>query len=159
LVDLGAIRQELSKEEEIKEGGILTIKSLQEFISQSVKLTGAKRIVLDSLTAIALRYSEVAKIRQDFFRLGRFFRNLNATTLLTTEAVEGSLELTRYGIEQFITDSFVYIRLKDVQGQGLIRTIQIRKARHTNHDLYEHPVIFTDKGIEVSPEKSFFGDF
>ncbi|MHA1830325.1 MAG: ATPase domain-containing protein, partial [Candidatus Helarchaeota archaeon] len=138
LADLGAIRKELSIEEEVQSGGLLDLDSLIEYIKGVISLTDAKRLVLDSLTAIGIKYHETSTIRQALFRLGRFLRVLGSTVLVTTESIPYQNKYTRFGIEQFIADSFILLNLTEINGI-LKRTKLVRKMSHTNHDLHVHP--------------------
>jgi KaiC/GvpD/RAD55 family RecA-like ATPase len=60
--------------------------------------------------------------------------------------------MTRYGVEQFLADSFLHLALEDVKGE-LRRTLTVRKMRFTKHDTGKHPVHITRDGLVVAEER------
>ena len=60
--------------------------------------------------------------------------------------------LTRFGIEQFLADSFLHLALDEVKGE-LRRTLTVRKMRFTRHDTGRHPVHITADGLVVAEER------
>jgi KaiC/GvpD/RAD55 family RecA-like ATPase len=85
------------------------------------------------------------------FAFTRFLRESKVTSLLVTESPEGG-RLTRFGIEQFLADSFLHLALEDVKGD-LRRTLTVRKMRFTRHDTGKHPVHITADGLVVAEER------
>ncbi|MHA1230669.1 MAG: ATPase domain-containing protein [Candidatus Helarchaeota archaeon] len=158
IADLGSIRKELSIEEEVQTGGLLDVNSLIEYIKGIVSLTGASRLVIDSMTALGIKYNESGIIRQVLFRLGRFLREINSTVLITTESIPYQNKLTRFDIEQFISDSFILLNLIEING-SLKRTLIIRKMRQTNHDMNVHQYKITSKGFEILRGNDFYNRF
>jgi circadian clock protein KaiC len=151
IIDLGDLRKECNLEEEM-EVGLLAFSTLNEFLQKHLNVTNAKRLVIDSVTAVGLYYQSVEVLRREMFRFSRMLKDHKITSLLITESIEGAGQLTRYGIEQFIADSFIVMGLEDVKGE-LRRTITVRKARFTKHDTAIHPLLITNNGIEVSAEE------
>ncbi|MDY6965511.1 MAG: ATPase domain-containing protein [Halobacteriota archaeon] len=154
IIDLGEIRKEIKKEEEISRG-IISFEALQEALESIIKFSKAKRFALDSLTAVGLAYSASSELRQDMFRFVRFLRDKAVTSLLITESVEGTPGLTRYGVEQYIADSLIVVGLESIKGE-LRRTICVRKMRFTKHDTSIHPFLIMEDGIEISPKEKVF---
>ena len=142
LIDLG----------EIRPGGkdrkaVVGFDELQDFLKTTLPKTGAKRLVVDSLSAVGPYYPTPEDFRERMFSFSRFLRNAKVTTLLVSEAVEGE-GLTRYGVEQFLADSFVYLGLEEIKGE-LRRTLTIRKMRFTRHDTAKHPFHIGTAGVDV----------
>jgi KaiC/GvpD/RAD55 family RecA-like ATPase len=125
-IDLGEMRK-LSKGDEF-----LDFDSLESMLAGLIDATDAKRLVVDSLAVLGLHYDNLNDFRRELFQFGRFLSEKNITSILVTEAGEGG-DLTRFGIEQFIADSFIYLGLDNVKGE-LRRTIVIRKMRLTNNE-------------------------
>ena len=164
LMDMGTIRLMASRgtitrmfdhqrdlESQIIETGIIDFEALQMLLAGEqgiLATTGATRLVIDSVTALGLHYTSVEDLRLDMFRFSRFLKEHKVTCLLITESIEGQY-LTRYGIEQFMTDSFIVLRLENQRGE-LRRTLNVRKMRFTNHDSAIHPYIITQNGMEIS---------
>jgi len=118
-------------------------------IIKNVKEIKAKRLVIDSITLIS-EYSENAlHMRENLARLFNQLKNLGVTTLVTSEVEEGSQLLSRNGIEEFLVDAVIVLKVGiDVVG-GKPRSLLIKKMRRTNHDLNTHPFEITDRGITL----------
>lgn len=143
-VDLGEMRK-LSKADEF-----LDFDSLESMLTGLIDATGAKRLVVDSLAVLGLHYDNLNDFRRELFQFGRFLSEKEITSLLVTEAGEKG-GLTRFGVEQFLSDSFIFLGLDNVKGE-LRRTIVVRKMRLTNHDICVHPFLITNKGLKVSSD-------
>jgi circadian clock protein KaiC len=152
LLDLGEVRRRLETSEE---EGVVGFEAIINLLKNLLKFTGAKRMAVDSVTAVGLYYEDSpGKLRRELFKFAGFLKEQNITTLIVTESIEDG-ELTRYGIEQFIADSFIVLGLEDVKGE-LRRTITVRKMRFTKHDTMKHPMLITSSGINVSAESKVF---
>ncbi len=152
LLDMSAIRRKCSED---MEEDMVGFQALQKLLENLLNYSGAKRLAVDSLTAIGLYYNEASGIlRRELFRFGAFLKEKNVTSLLITESLENG-ELTRYGIEQFVGDSFITMGLEEMKGE-LRRTITVRKMRFTKHDTAKHPLLITPQGMQISPEAKVF---
>jgi len=143
VIDLGALRAGKMEDGD----GMIGFKDLREFLENFLEINPVKRIVIDSLAAIGIYYKEIEKLREELFSFVRFLRSKDITTILTTESLEDGGR-TRFGVEQFITDSFIILGLEEKSGE-LRRSITIRKMRFTNHDTAKRPFHITKKGIEI----------
>ncbi len=146
LVDLGAIRAGSSRD-----GLAVGLQELEDFLKSCIGSTRARRVVVDSLSAVGLRYRSLPELREELFAFTRFLRDTEVTSLLITEAPETG-RLTRFGVEQFLADSFLYLGLDEVKGE-LRRTLTVRKMRFTRHDTGKHPVHITREGLIVAEER------
>jgi len=146
LLDMGELRTGRGDEEKM-----IGFLELQEFLQASFAKTPIDRLVIDSLSAVGLHYRSLRELRRELFSLVRFLRDKEVTTVLIAESVEGS-GLTRWGFEQFVSDSFVHLGLEETKGE-LRRTITVRKMRFTKHDTVKHPVRITSNGIVVEPDE------
>jgi KaiC/GvpD/RAD55 family RecA-like ATPase len=154
LVDVGKIRTKLRSEDDIKKG-VVGFWKLQNFLENFLKSTNAKRLVLDSITAAGLYYKEPEVLRQELFAFSAFLQEMEITSLLITESMNETGELTRYGVEQFIADSFINLGLERISGE-LRRSITIRKMRFTRHNTKVHPLLITNNGILIEAEAEVF---
>jgi len=145
LVDLGAIRMGSSKD------GIVGLPELQDFLRSCIASAHVQRVVLDSLCGAGLRYRSLPELREEMFTFTRFLRDTGVTSLLVTESPDTG-RLTRFGIEQFLADSFLHLALEEVKGE-LRRTLTVRKMRFTKHDTGKHPVHITPSGLVVAEER------
>ena len=118
-------------------------------IIKNVKDIKAKRLVIDSITLISEYSENNLHIRENLARLFNQLKDLGVTTLITSEVDEGSQLLSRHGIEEFLVDAVIILKVGiDVVG-GKPRSLLIKKMRRTNHDLNTHPLEITDRGIKL----------
>jgi len=153
LLDMSAIRKEAKTESETS---IVGFAALRDMLDNMIRLSNAKRLAVDSLTAMGFYYQAGNQdlFRPELFRFANFLKEKNLTTIVISESLERG-ELTRFGIEQFIADSFIVMELEKVKGE-LRRTLTVRKMRFTRHDTAIHPLLITDSGIEISPKSKVF---
>jgi KaiC/GvpD/RAD55 family RecA-like ATPase len=118
-------------------------------IAAAVEIGSAKRLVIDSLPGIGL-FTNTETMRAILMRLNTFIRNLQCTTLMTTETVEGSGALSRFGVEEFLATGVVFLAVES-KGNELRRKLVIRKMRGAKHSLKEFELLITEKGIVVMP--------
>ena len=146
LLDLGELRAGGKDAETMLDFG-----DLRDFLKSTLAKNNIDRLVIDSLSAIGLSYRSLRDLREELFLFSRFLHQSGVTSLLITESLENA-GLTRWGFEQFISDSFVYLGMEETKGE-LRRTITIRKMRFTKHDTVKHPLRITNKGIVVEADE------
>ncbi|MDG6225371.1 MAG: ATPase domain-containing protein [Candidatus Thermoplasmatota archaeon] len=149
IVDLGKMRMESSSIEEL-DWSLVSFETLQDFLKNHLNFSKAKRLVLDSITAAGIYYSNNEQMRRELFRFSRFLRDSDITSVIISETLEG--RESRYGIEEFIADSFLRLDYESTSGEYR-RTLTVRKMRFTKHDPLKHPFLIMDGGIEVSPDE------
>lgn len=146
LVDLGSLRAGRGADRVT-----VGLRDLEDFLRSALASANVRRVVVDSISAVGLRYRSLAELREEMFGFTRFLRESRVTSLLVTESPEGG-RLTRFGVEQFLADSFIHLALDEVKGE-LRRTLTVRKMRFTRHDTGRHPVHITPEGIVVAEER------
>lgn len=144
LIDLGEIRTE-------QERGVVSFREIMDFLDSFTAKANPKRLVLDSLPVVSLYYRNLEKFREELFTFSRYLRQQDLTSLLISESLDDR-GLTRFGVEQFVADSFIVLGLEDVRGE-LRRTVTVRKMRFTKHDTAKHPFLITPRGIEVMSQE------
>jgi KaiC/GvpD/RAD55 family RecA-like ATPase len=154
LIDVGKLRTKLRSEKDVKKG-IVGFAKLQNFLESFLKSTKANRLVLDSITAAGLFYKEPELLRQELFAFTAFLQEKEITSLLITESLNETGDVTRYGVEQFVADSFINLGLERISGE-LRRSITIRKMRFTRHNTKVHPLLIMNNGIVIEPESEVF---
>ena len=124
--------------------------ALLDVIKDIAKELEAKRLVIDSITALCYRLHSREMIRDFIFKLGTFLATIKCTTFLTSEVPPREFKFSQYGIEEFISDGIIF--LGDVErGGDLIRTLQIIKMRGVNHSRAKYAMSITSRGIELAP--------
>ncbi len=126
--------------------------SLAEEVYRAVEEIKARRLVIDSLSGLGIRFSEPSEVRNELFRIGALFGELNVTSLFIGEVNDPST-LSRAGVEQFVFQGLIVLSLSEVEGI-LQRDLLIWKMRQTIHSMKKHPLVITDKGIEIDVSRS-----
>ena len=136
--------------EKLREMLLLNPSTLVRTIVDVVKDTGAKRVVLDSVTAICNSLDDKAEIRDFIFRLGGELGPLECTTLLISEVPPREYKFSVFGVEEFISDGIIL--LGDFERKGnIIRTLQIVKMRGIEHSMNKQVMQITKDGIKLMP--------
>ncbi|MDY6788868.1 MAG: ATPase domain-containing protein [Candidatus Nanohaloarchaea archaeon] len=153
-------------EEKIEEGSLNIVKydpyqhdEIIDLIRSSIKENDAKRVVIDSLTALNLYVDSVKDVRKLILDMNAELRDLECTAFYVGEIKSSAPnEISRYGVEEFIADGVVTLRLAEM-GAELSNQILVRKMRGTDHDKKVHPFKFGDEGLKVyAKEKAFQGE-
>ena len=120
-----------------------------EMIIQEIAALNAKRLVIDSFSAMAQAFKDPIEARSVLHNIfTKLVRQMGCTTLLIVEVPTGSEKLG-LGIEEFVADGVIVLR-KDFHNDMVIREIEIQKMRGTR--LKQQKFLFTlDKGFKVFP--------
>ncbi len=131
-----------------------TFDELDFDIFKRIKEVNASRFVLDSLTLVALcaRGVEPIELRAKVFDFIMRLKKYGVTSLLVGEIPEESKGLSRFGFEEFVTDSVIVLHYLEYAAGGTPRSLLIRKMRRTNHGTDIYPIEVTKKGIVVKKE-------
>ena len=120
------------------------VKGVIEKLIQATKEIGAKRLVIDSITDLASRYSEDWQVRKIIHLINLVLHKLKLTSILISELETFS----SYKVEEYLADGVIWLRYDDKLRFG--RTILIRKMRGTNHSNKIYPYkIEGGKGISI----------
>ncbi len=122
-------------------------------ISKHVKRIGAKRLVVDSTTAFGVWMKDPGIIRSMLYDFTSKLKELDCTTLLTSETKGGKTEFSAFGVEEFISDAVIALYFSPPN-----RSIFIRKMRGTDHSKKVHPFQITQAGIEVKSKDEVLWD-
>ncbi|MDD3159360.1 MAG: ATPase domain-containing protein [Candidatus ainarchaeum sp.] len=117
-------------------------------LMRTIKKLKAKRVVIDSIPALGLNFENDNDIRKAVLKLVYLLSRTGVTTILTTEINEGSTQLGRYGVEEFVSDGVVVLHYMGIGTQSN-RTLHIRKMRATKHSEDLHPLEITPKGMVI----------
>jgi circadian clock protein KaiC len=110
------------------------------------------RVVIDSLSALVMTMEDDFERRKEIFQLIRILKSSQCTSLLVSEKMDaGDGMLSRYGIEEFLTDSLILLNFESI-GSTYSRTLSVRKMRKTKHSEEVHPIEISDKGICVKTD-------
>ena len=119
-------------------------------IEHAIKKVNAKRISIDSISAIFGRYRSIVKVRRELFRIAAGLKKIGVTAVITAERTEEYGEVARHGVEEFVADNVIIMR-NTLEEEKRRRTVEVLKFRGAYHQKGEFPFTISDKGIEVLP--------
>jgi KaiC/GvpD/RAD55 family RecA-like ATPase len=152
--DLGFNFEKLEEEGRFRFHESLTAKeaaapAVLESILEEIGKIGAKRLVIDSFSALAQAFREPHEARIILHTiLSRVVRYMGCTTILIVEVPHGE-EKIGLGVEEFVADGIIVLRRKRFDGR-ILRDLEILKMRGTPTP--EVQVVFTLKdGFKAFP--------
>ncbi len=128
------------------------IEDIIELISSSVKEVNAKRLVVDSVSAIGMYIRDPAEVRRSIYLLVLNLYKLGCTTILTSEIPPEQIQLSRFGVEEFLADGVIVLYYTRVNSY-FARAITVWKMRFTQHSQRIHPYKITENGVIVYPNE------
>jgi circadian clock protein KaiC len=133
----------------VKEQGVEPV--LQSILAEVTALK-AKRLLVDSFTALAQAFSELIDARIVLHViLGKIVRQMGVTTLLISEKPKGS-ESSTGGIEEYVADGVIALTFSSERGGYLSRKLQVTKMRGTNQSRAQLRYDIGKYGVRVFPE-------
>lgn len=115
----------------------------------AVQSVGARRVVLDTVEVLFGALDNEAIVRAEFARLLRWLKSEGLTTVITGERGQEG-QLTRFGIEEYVSDCVVVLdhRIRD---ELATRRLRVAKYRGSSHGTNEYPFLIRDNGLMVWP--------
>ncbi len=153
LVDATSMKIGLPSDEKYVDIRPFDTRSLLDQVISIQDEIGAKRCALDSTTSIGFMINDVSKFRVELLKISTTFEILGLTSIFTCEIVEGSQAISRFGVENFVTEGTIVLRFER-SGHVRIRTLEIVKMRGTKHSFRIHPFDIKDDGIIVYAEEA-----
>ncbi|HEX7536664.1 MAG TPA: circadian clock protein KaiC [Dermatophilaceae bacterium] len=133
----------------IIETGGFDLEALMVRLAYAVEKIGAKRVALDTVEALFSAFSgNPGLIRSELRRLFRWIKEQGLTAVITGERGEGML--TRYGIEEYVSDCVVVLDHRVVQ-EVSTRRMRVLKYRGSLHGCNEYPFLIGADGLQVLP--------
>jgi circadian clock protein KaiC len=143
----------ISLSQEIVKDDTIPFSYLARQISEKTRKIKAKRLVLDSLTALTFQsnQSEVI-IRYGVLGLFQLLTQLGCTSLMISETRfnQRSQPQSVVPLELFLATGVVNL-YTDVELEG-VRAVQVQKMRGINHDSAIHPFAITNDGITIDAQ-------
>jgi circadian clock protein KaiC len=133
---------------EIEETGDYDLEGLFIRLGYAIDSIGAKRVVLDTLETLFGGLGSEAILRAELRRLFRWLKDRQVTAVITAERGDGAL--TRYGIEEYVSDCVILLDNR-VTEQVATRRLRIVKYRGSAHGTNEYPFLIDQGGLEVVP--------
>ncbi len=133
---------------EIEETGEWNLDGLFLRIGTAIDAVGAKRLVIDTIETMFGAFSNTAVLRSELRRLFAWLKDRGVTAVITAERGDGTL--TRYGIEEYVSDCVIVLDHR-VTEQASTRRLRILKYRGSLHGTNEYPFLIGESGISVLP--------
>ncbi|SDT08866.1 circadian clock protein KaiC [Nocardioides scoriae] len=132
------------------EAGQFDLTGLFLRLQLAVDSIGAKRVVLDTIEVLFAALPNHAVVRSELSRLFRWLKERDLTVVITGERGGGTDQLTRIGIEEFVSDCVVVLDHRVEDGLST-RRMRITKYRGSLHGTNEYPFLITARGLTVVP--------
>ena len=128
----------------------IDVRAVVADLASYVEHIGAKRIVFDPIAPIVFGEESLARVQEYIRKIILAIQDsLQCTVLVTSSILPETVALSRYGIEEFITDGVIVLGIGRREGQRT-RTLFIRKMRGTATDLNVHAFeILPSEGIVI----------
>ena len=120
-------------------------------IEYAIKKVKAKRVVIDSVSALFTHFQDPGIIRRELYRLTYKLKQLNVTCIMTAERPIEDGQISRYGVEEFVSDNVILLHNRLTEQGERERTIEILKFRGSSHDSQEAALIVGDPGVSLYP--------
>ncbi len=115
-----------------------------------VEALQAKRVVVDSVSVFLHKVGDPQLSREKIFHLCSIIQNAHAVGFLATDIPYGSLQVSRFGVEETVVDG-VIILSSTQEGLERWRYIEVYKLRNTAHLKGRHNMVIGPGGISVFP--------
>ncbi len=136
---------------EIEESGEYDLEGLFVRLDYAIKSVGAKRVVLDTLEVLFAGLGDTQILRAEIRRLFAWLKEREVTAIITAEQGDGAL--TRYGIEEYVSDCVMLLDNR-VREQITTRRLRVVKYRGSAHGTNEYPFLIDAQGLSVLPVTS-----
>ena len=133
---------------EIEESGDYDLEGIFVRLGYAIDKVGAKRVVLDTIEALFSSLTDSGVLRAELRRLFGWLKDRGVTAIITAERGDG--QLTRYGIEEYVSDCVILLDNR-VQEQVTTRRLRVVKYRGSAHGTNEYPFLIDSQGISVMP--------
>lgn len=130
--------------------GNFDLSALIERLQYAIHKYKARRVAIDSITAVFQQYEAASVVRREIFRLVARLKQIGVTTIITTERTEEYGAIASFGVEEFVADNVAIVR-NVLEGERRRRTMEILKLRGTTHMKGEYPFTITNDGVNIFP--------
>lgn len=123
------------------------LEDILEVLENSIRETGAKRIVIDSVSALGIYMREISDLRRTIVQMCAVMKKNDCTALLLSEMPRHDA-LSRFGVEEFAVDGVIAMQ-KITHENEYRNVISIPKMRQSNHSKKIHHYDITHRGVVV----------
>ena len=120
-------------------------------IEHAIKKVSARRVSVDSVSAIFTQLVDSTIVRRELYRITHWLKFMNVTSIMTAERINEYGEIARYGVEEFVSDNVIILR-NVLEVEKRRRTLEILKFRGATHQKGEYPfTVVPGEGIIAIP--------
>jgi KaiC/GvpD/RAD55 family RecA-like ATPase len=158
LIRFGMVKVvELKSEEGLRRGKTPDPEKILRTIRNLVEENHAKRLVIDSITAIARSIKDETLIRDFITDLTDNLGILECTSILISEIKPREITYSVFGVEEFVSDGIILLGEFERKGD-LLRTLQIIKMRGVDHPRSKQVMSITKDGVQLMPMFKAYGE-
>ncbi|ODS37343.1 hypothetical protein BEH94_07145 [Candidatus Altiarchaeales archaeon WOR_SM1_SCG] len=158
IINSGQVRVvELKSEDGLRRGREPEPERILRTIRNLVEDNNAKRVVIDSITAICRALKDEAVIRQFITDLADSLEVLYCTSILISEIPPREIAYSVFGVEEFVSDGIILLGEFERKGD-LLRTLQVIKMRGVEHPRNKEVMGITKNGITLMPMFKAYGE-
>ena len=131
-------------DESLYRGEALPFMHLTQLILSTIKRIDAKRLVVDSITVLAMQYANKFYVRQGLQGMIYALEEQHCTSILISENIDSS----KTPVEWYVASGVVL--LDHVQRDSAMdRTVQIVKMRGVRHSEQIYPIKLGETGLQI----------
>jgi KaiC/GvpD/RAD55 family RecA-like ATPase len=132
----------------------LPIDKLMEQLEEKIHETGAKRVVLDTLATLFLRFPDKIERRIAIVDLIEALSEMNITTIITSELESTAMD-RKITTEEFMVHGVILMEKIFSEG-STTRALQIEKMRTAKINHNKVPYTIESTGLEIYPDVKLF---
>jgi len=134
----------IGRDDSLYRGEQIPFEHLTKLLLSSIKRVEAKRVVIDSITILAMQYSDKFYMRQGLQGMIQALENYGVTSLIISEYSENN----EIPLEWFVTSGIIQMDSQVIENT-IRQTIQIKKLRGVEHSEQIHPIILGSDGLHI----------
>ena len=134
----------IGRDDSLYRGEQIPFEHLTKLLLSSIKRVEAKRVVIDSVTILAMQYSDKFYMRQGLQGMIQALENYGVTSLIISEYSENH----EIPLEWFVTSGIIQLDNKMIENT-VRQTIQIKKLRGVEHSDQIHHIELDVDGLHV----------
>ena len=132
----------IDRDDSLYRGEQIPFEHLTKLLQSSIKRVEAKRVVVDSITILAMQYSDKFYMRQGLQGMVHALENYGVTSLIISEYSENN----EIPLEWFVTSGIIQFDAQ-ISGNIVRPTIQVKKLRGVEHSEQIHFIKLGSDGL------------
>jgi len=135
----------------------VTLTKIKTELPELIKMFGATRLVIDSITLFEMMFTDEAERRLNLFEMFTILKETGVTALITSESSRDDTYSSRYGLVEYVADGVItlrYVRPDELRDVKL--AVEVVKMRRHRHSRSIKPYDITNEGIVVHSESEVF---